>query len=108
MPNSKNKEYQVTVRHHLKSIIKIATKTNCPEILAFTYGEKKPQIKTSQENASLGTSDTISTADSKQDDIPDFDIKGKDWFYVPEYAGEAASAVKLQILAIVELTSHSS
>ncbi|RNA24444.1 TBC1 domain family member 23 isoform X3 [Brachionus plicatilis] len=108
LPKAKNGFYQISVRHHLKSIIKIATKTQCPEILAFTYGEKRTQAKTSQENVSLGTSDNVSTVDSKQDDIPEFDIKGKDWFYVPEYAGEAASAVKLQILEIVEITSHSS
>lgn len=109
LPYTKNREYQVLVRHHLKSIIKIATKTQCPEILVFTYGEKKAQIKTSiEENSSLGTSDSVLTADHKQDDTPEFDIKGKDWFYVPEYAGEAASAVKLQILEIVEITSHSS
>lgn len=109
LPYSKNREYQVSVRHHLKSIIKIAAKTKCPEILVFTFGEKKSQVKTGhEENASLGTSDSAFTIDSKQDDTPEFDIKGKDWFYVPEYAGEAASAVKLQILEIVEITSHSS
>ena len=33
----------------------------------------------------------------------EYNVKGKDWFYIPDYAGEAASAVKLQIIQIIDL-----
>ncbi|CAF1021102.1 unnamed protein product [Brachionus calyciflorus] len=117
--NGKNGMAQISVRHHLNSIIKIATKSHCPEIISFTYGEKiakssfskkapsqesttEDKLEQTKEEASVSNNE----ADSKSQDIPEYDIKGKEWFYVPDYAGEAASAVKLQILEIVDLTSH--
>lgn len=106
---------EITVRHPLNSIIKIATKSSCPEIISFTYGEKidKP-CKTvdvnandeismnnkTEENSSISSS--VKEAKSSNQ-LSDYAVKGKEWFYVPEYSGEAASAVKKQILEIVDL-----
>lgn len=127
---------EITVRHPLNSIIKIATKSNCPEIISFTYGEKidKPSLSAASKNtgnseaaveetttttttsttanstASARTDETLSTSssittnkESKPNQLSDYSIKGKEWFYVPEYSGEAASAVKRQILEIADL-----
>lgn len=120
--NRKNGMVEISVRHPLSSIIKIATKSSCPEMISFTYGEKL--IKSSktnsnnqnleQVNASKQSDETSSISSStntakKEDNNNienDYDIKGKDWFFVPDYAGEAASAVKLQCLQILDLISQ--
>lgn len=112
---------EITVRHPLSSIIKIATKSSCPEIISFTYGEKadKPSRSSIEADAVLdtvasaatltkeeasSTSSSITTSkEAKPNPLSDYIIKGKEWFYVPEYSGEAASAVKRQILEIVDL-----
>ena len=101
---------EITVRHPLSSIIKIATKSSCPEMLSFTYGEKltnKPDNEKPQKNE---TDQVDKTKDKKEtepstmrDNSNEYNIKGKDWFFIPDYAGEAASAVKLQILQIIDL-----
>lgn len=111
---------EITVRHPLNSIIKIATKSSCPEIISFTYGEKIDKVaapKTTNdettttntttartEEASSTSSSITTNKESKPNQLSDYAIKGKEWFYVPEYSGEAASAVKRQILEIVDLT----
>ena len=115
-PNAKSGTVQVSVRHHLNSIIKIATKSHCPEIISFTYGEKisnsssnknaRSQETASGDKSNEETNASASDTESKSREIPEYNIKGKEWFYVPDYAGEAASAVKLQILEIVDLISH--
>lgn len=127
-PNKKHGMVEITVRHSLSSIIKIATKSSCPEIISFTFGEKLDKLSNSNKNiqeqvaSESGTassdatgnkeeaSSTSSTSvanttnkDAKSSTFNDYAIKGKDWFYVPEYSGEAASAVKRQILEIVDL-----
>jgi len=102
---------EITVRHPLNSIIKIATKSSCPEIISFTYGEKmdkKTTVEANDETArheeASSTSSSITTSkETKPNQLSDYVIKGKEWFYVPEYSGEAASAVKRQILEIVDL-----
>jgi hypothetical protein len=106
---------EITVRHPLNSIIKIATKSSCPEIISFTYGEKMDKIAAAvakqeavednnkPEEASSTSSSITTNKESKPSQISDYAIKGKEWFYVPEYSGEAASAVKRQILEIVDL-----
>lgn len=106
----KNGMVEITVRHPLSSIIKIATKSSCPEMLSFTYGEKltnKPDNEKPQKNE---TDQVDKTKDKKEtepsimrDNSNEYNIKGKDWFFIPDYAGEAASAVKLQILQIIDL-----
>jgi hypothetical protein len=129
--NRKNGIVEVTVRQPLSSVIKIATKSSFPEIISFTYGEKI--LKSSTNSASSSTAlvatavaaateeatprksedSTLSDKDAENGistaaavSNNDYIIKGKDWFYVPDYAGEAASAVKLQILQIIELISQ--
>lgn len=79
-------------------------------MLSFTYGDKlKPQEKSSSETTEndLTGEATTSNATPKNDETlasnVEYDIKGKDWFFIPDYAGEAASAVKLQILQIIDL-----
>jgi hypothetical protein len=69
---------------------------------------------TSEEATQKKSEDSISSSDKEAENGAstaatsnnDYIIKGKDWFYVPDYAGEAASAVKLQILQIIELISQ--
>ena len=120
--NRKNGMVEISVRHPLSSIIKIATKSSCPEMISFTYGEKlsKPlnSLKlnaTNDQETSLSSikpnDETSSIASSTKKDNSmsienEYDIKGKDWFFVPDYAGEAASAVKLQCLQILSLTDN--
>ena len=114
----KNGMVEITVRHPLSSIIKIATKSSCPEIISFTIGEKiekttksnktTSDITSSIENLKLiKESETASVATSSStradNDDNEYIIRAKEWFYIPDYAGEAASAVKLQILQIIEL-----
>jgi hypothetical protein len=103
-PNRKEGMVEITVRHPLNSIIKIATKSSCPEILGFTYGdkiEKSNKINT----ASSNSSPTNSNKQADNNANAEFEIKGKDWFFVPEYVGEAASAFKIQIVEIANLIS---
>jgi hypothetical protein len=132
--NRKNGMVEISVRHPLSSIIKIATKSSCPEMISFTYGEKLSKsmnslklnanntvntVNISEQETSLGsikpndeTSSQASSSFSNQnkENSPsiesEYDIKGKDWFFVPDYAGEAASAVKLQCLQILSLTDN--
>lgn len=105
---------EITVRHPLSSIIKIATKSSCPEIISFTIGEK---LTKSSNNKSIDEPDVAnlkidedkassSAAKSDTNSENDYIIRGKEWFFIPDYAGEAASAVKLQILQIMDLTSQ--
>lgn len=98
---------EITVRHPLSSIIKIATKSSCPEMLSFTYGEKltnKPNTEKPQVDAKDATNAKSEVEPSSaRDNSNEYNIKGKDWFFIPDYAGEAASAVKLQILQIIDL-----
>lgn len=111
-PNKKNGMVEISVRHPLNSIIKIATKSSCPEIISFTHGEKIS--KSSSKNVQIQEDlkdDASASTDSKEAKAKDvinaeYNIKGKEWFYVPDYAGEAASAVKMQILEIVDLIPH--
>jgi hypothetical protein len=85
-------------------------------MLSFTYGEKNAetpsnfQLQSSNGNKKESTSSdldaiTIETnstiTDKKNETTPEYILNGKDWFYVPDYAGEAASCVKLQILQII-------
>jgi hypothetical protein len=112
--NRKNGVVEVTVKHPLSSVIKIATKSSCPEIISFTIGEKiekteKNKIETDLENMKLeNESETAaSSASPKQEENEsEYIIKGKEWFFIPDYAGEAASAVKLQILQIIDLVAQ--
>ena len=123
--NRKNGMVEISVRHPLSSIIKIATKSSCPEIISFTYGEKLNKSAISKNNNASNdqenlidsakrddesTNETSSVAYSstkKDSNISnEYDIKGKDWFFVPDLAGEAASAVKLQCLQILDLISQ--
>ena len=125
--NRKNGMVEISVRHPLSSIIKIATKSSCPEMISFTYGEKMSRSSSSSNKASQQQNnidhetsivsikqndETSSIASSqatpkKENSIEsEYDIKGKDWFFVPDYAGEAASAVKLQCLQILSLTEN--
>ncbi len=121
---------EISVRHPLSSIIKIATKSSCPEMISFTYGEKLSKSMNSlklnanvnansEQETTIGsikpndeTSSQASSSFSNQnkENSPsiesEYDIKGKDWFFVPDYAGEAASAVKLQCLQILSLTDN--
>lgn len=120
-PNKKTGMAEITVRHPLSSIIKISVKSSCPEMISFTYGEKLNKSSTGAANKNASSNDqenlienvhnkhddenSSTTSSSKAKDAnADYDIKGKDWFFVPDYAGEAASAVKSQCLHLLELT----
>ena len=92
-------------------------------MISFTYGDKISRsaasnkagsnleqdnsivsIKQNDETSSISSS---TTTPKKENSIEnEYDIKGKDWFFVPDYAGEAASAVKLQCLQILSLTEN--
>ena len=100
--NRKNGMVEITVRHPLSSIIKIATKSSCPEMLSFTHGDKLPTVTRDNKEQDLVSNGSISSV-SKDMVTNEYTIKGKDWFFIPDYAGEAASAVKLQILQIIDL-----
>lgn len=118
----KNGMVEITVRHPLSSVIKIATKSSCPEIISFTIGEKIEKSKSNKSTAAaditnsvenlrlVRESETASSATSSSTkvdtDEPEYNIRGKEWFYIPDYAGEAASAVKLQILQIIDLIAQ--
>lgn len=104
-PHLKNGMVEISVRHPLSSIIKIATKSSCPEMISFTYGEKIIKSSSSVKNDEASSESTNNGATSVEN-TSDYNIHGKDWFFVPDYAGEAASAVKMQILQIVELVSQ--
>lgn len=125
---------EISMRHPLNSIIKIATKTSSPELLSFAYGEKilKSSLRNSSSNNLAAETDSSSTATTQPADEADgssekkspedesaaptspkkeknnneYVIRGKEWFYVPDYAGEAASAVKMQIIEIMSLISQ--
>ncbi|CAF0855853.1 unnamed protein product [Brachionus calyciflorus] len=56
-----------------------------------------------QTKKEASSSVSINEAASKSQKIPRYVTKGKEWFYVPDYSGEAATAVKLQILEVFEL-----
>lgn len=117
--SSKKGMVEITVRHPLGTIIKIATKSAVPEMLSFTYGEKladkkaeaeapaaaDDDAKTTDNDATTSKRPTIKKEDSviNNNNTAEYNIKGKDWFYIPDYAGEAASAVKLQIIQIIDL-----
>ena len=97
---------EISVRHPLSAIIKIATKSSCPEMLSFTYGEKIPGGKKNEDNtedSKIESAEATSKENSLLTNNAEYNIKGKDWFFIPDYAGEAASAVKLQILQIIDL-----
>ena len=123
------------MRHPLNSIIKIATKTSSPELLSFAYGEKilKSSLRNSSSNNLAAETDSSSTATTtqpadeadvssekkspedesaaptspkKEKNNNEYVIRGKEWFYVPDFAGEAASAVKMQIIEIMSLISQ--
>ena len=61
---------EITVRHPLNSIIKIATKSSCPEIISFTYGEKmdKPRASNSAANAAAAAVDNDDST-AKQEEV---------------------------------------
>lgn len=108
--NRKNGMAEISVRHPLSSIIKIATKSSVPEMLSFTFGEKfiaetdnkKEQNKMEKPEENDATTPKTSKNDLIENNNIEYNIKGKDWFYIPDYAGEAASAVKLQILQTID------
>ena len=118
--NLKSNMAEISVRHPLSSIIKIATKSSCPEMLSFTYGEKiltksskagsnESEAQKSKEEDFSAENESTSSSSQKfkeSDENNKYVINGKDWFYVPDYAGEAASAVKSQILQIIDLISQ--
>lgn len=109
--NRKNQMVEISVRHPLSSIIKIATKSSCPEMLSFTYGEKLTGIQSKEskldtekiEESKNKENTTVQNESCLISTNTEYNIKGKDWFFIPDYAGEAASAVKLQILQIIDL-----
>ncbi len=109
--NSKKGMVEITVRHPLSTIIKIATKSAVPEMLSFTYGEKIADKKSDEAKKQEDNNATTSKRPpmKKEDSVinnnnnAEYNVKGKDWFYIPDYAGEAASAVKLQIIQIIDL-----
>ena len=133
-PNKKNGMAEISVRLPLSSIIKIATRSSCPEMISFTYGEKiiKSNKNSNNNNNDMETIDSIKKLENIESENEggmsssnssvkkestnnketsannnlDYDIKGKEWFFVPDYAGEAASAVKMQILQIAELINQ--
>ena len=100
--NRKNGMVEISVRHPLSSIIKIATKSSCPEMLSFTHGDKLPAVSGGKEQ-DLVSNESTSSPMGNDNVTNEYTIKGKDWFFIPDYAGEAASAVKLQILQIIDL-----
>ena len=106
---SKGGMVKIAVRHPLNSVIKIATKSSCPEIISFTYGEKLASTSKSLVNNSAAENLEETTRIEASESAPaaqlEYDIKGKDWFFIPDYAGEAASAVKMRILEIADLIS---
>lgn len=112
--NRKNGMVEITVRHPLSSVIKIATKSSCPEIISFTIGEKiinkqtKNDIDSNMSNLKLKDEETASAnaSTTTTENENEYIIRGKDWFFTPDYAGEAASAVKLQILQIIDLIAQ--
>lgn len=93
---NKNGMVKIAVRHPLSSVIKIATKSSCPEILSFTYGEKKKSATSNGDEKNENEEATTNPED-------EYEVQGKDWFFIPDYAGEAASAVKSKIIEIVDL-----
>jgi hypothetical protein len=130
-PNKKNGMAEISVRLPLSSIIKIATRSSCPEMISFTYGEKiikssknvnnndtetidsikKLENIESENEGGMSSSNSSLKKESNNKDVTsnnnlDYDIKGKEWFFVPDFAGEAASAVKMQILQIAELINQ--
>jgi hypothetical protein len=124
--NRKDGMYELAVRHPLSSIIKIATKSSCPEMISFTYGEKliksskknatnqslekitasTTTVKPNDETSSIASSTNTAKKEENTNIENEYDIKGKDWFFVQDYAGEAASAVKIQCLHILDLISQ--
>ncbi len=96
---------EITVRHPLASIIKIATKSSCPEMLSFTYGDKIDPGKSNTEAAASIVEEKTNenSLNNSTNNNAEYNVKGKDWFFIPDYAGEAASAVKLQILQVIDL-----
>ena len=72
-------------------------------MISFTYGEKI--IKSSGNNnlEKQKTDESVESKESSNGVQVEYDIKGKEWFFVPDFAGEAASAVKMQILQIADL-----
>jgi hypothetical protein len=100
---------KISVRHPLSSVIKIATKSACPEIISFTYGDKIARKAKSREASEEKVAEADAEAaanDADEEPAVEYDIKGKDWFFIPDYAGEAASAVKMRILEIADLISN--
>ena len=116
---------EISMRHPLNSIIKIATKTSSPELLSFAYGEKilksslrnsssnnlateaeTPQPATEEEKKSAEEDEAAPTSPKREKNNNEYIIRGKEWFYVPDLAGEAASAVKMQIIEIMSLISQ--
>lgn len=90
----KNGMVEITVRHPLNSIIKIATKSSSPEMLSFTYGEKvyrsSSTHKIKDENETLNDDDNNNNTDENNADnngksnktataaANDYIIKGKE------------------------------
>ena len=108
---NKNGMVKIAVRHPLSSVIKIATKSSCPEIISFTYGEKlsgKVKASGGETSENNENEEEIKREEDGGEKQPEYDIKGKDWFFIPDYAGEAASAVKMQILELVDLVTSTS
>ena len=149
-PNKKKGMAEISVRLPLNSIIKIATKSSCPEMISFTYGDKeikakassngslqtasasvavanesvakienesetegstsstsKKETKTTTNSSSTSNNNTNTEPGNANDDVNvDYIIKGKEWFFVSDYAGEAASAVKMQILQLANLVTQ--
>jgi hypothetical protein len=111
--SSRSGMVRISVRHPLSTIIKIATKSSCPEIISFTYGEKitkKSNVakkdEEDEEKANEAEDESNEKKETDEEPAVEYDIKGKDWFFIPDYAGEAASAVKMRILEIADLITN--
>ncbi len=101
---------EITVKMKLSSIVRIACKTSCPEIISFTCGKKiekkksiNPEISGSVYNLSKREIKSIILPDEKLPE-EEYEIESKEWFHIPQYSGHAAGAVKLQVLKLLNIS----
>ena len=99
---------EINVKIKVSSIVRIASKTSCPEIISFTCGKKiekkkkktNPEISGSVYNLSKREIKSIPIIPEEEEE---YEIESKEWFHIPQYSGHAATAVKLLVLNLLNI-----
>jgi len=99
---------EITVKIKVSSIVRIASKISCPEIISFTCGKKIVKKKNKINPDTSGSVYNLSKREIKSipiipEEEEEYEIENKEWFHIPQYSGHVATAVKLLVLNLLNI-----